>query len=696
MILPEAHGTHDPITPEQAKGFLSSGVWQDDPALRLVIQDAEKAEAAEMTKQFIMGWSFARTLYESPHAPRYWPGTQIEAASIPFFTVATAVNGIVPQAMSGLFYENPPFMVQERPGTTAQASRAVSALQAYQLEDIDFREELRLGTFNCLLFGTSLFQWGWEKFTRERKVVKRKTPAVVIPSTIPGAPDTRISNGELEEEIIEEVVDRPTFEHIINLREVLVDPGLSVPDVRKAKYVVRRRYMTWDDLDKLRDREGYDIPSREKLLALFLPPQEPVEGNPSEDGSRSPIWDARAEPRGEETTADPFQKPLEILERWDNNTYIVVLQKKLVIFNDKNIYGKIPFLSIGWWDIPGAFWSLGLGRTIGSEQRLMTGVTHLLLDNASLNLNAPMVRVRGKSIPTQSVRIGPGKIIEVDSQGDLEPLKRTAAVPEAMELLSMSQGRADTVSGANPITSMGQAGASGHSNLARSSAGASMLGQGASSGISEFIDKLANQVLVPFLYEMQEMNRSMLPESQLNYILSEELKHEYLNEDGHPGDVLDILNARVKFNILAGSKMQTRRNMAQSLPMLSQFLSNPAITGQLAIEGKKVDVDEIVHMWFEASDWKNLNDVIVPMTPQDLQRQQQQSQGGQVQQKAQAQLQTQSQLLQQKFQQQQQLADAENIARAARDVLREGFKKSVEPEELTGTPSATTGFGSAV
>ena len=600
--------------------------------------------------------------------------------------MACAVNGIDPQVLAGLFYENPPFIIQERSGTTAQAARAVSALLQYQLEDINYREELRLGVMNCLLFGTAMFQEGWEKFTRERKVIKRKTPAVVIKSTIPGAPDTRIADDELEEEVIEEVVDRPTFEHIVNLREVLVDPGLNAPDIRKAKYVIRRRYMTFDDLDKLRDREGYNIPPREELLSLFMPPAEPVEANVSEEGGRNPLWDARAEPRWDATTADPFQKPLEVLERWDNKTYIVVLQKKHVIFNDRNIYGKIPFLSIGWWDVPGAFWSLGLGRTIGTEQRLQTGITNLLIDNASLNLNLPMVRVRGKSIPTQSIRIGPGKIIEVDNQGDLTPLMRSAAVPEAGELLAMSQGRVDTVSGNNPLSS-GIAGASGHSNMARSSAGAQGLMQGAANLISDFVDKLSNQVIVPFLYDLREMNQSMLPLSQLDYIMSEELKHEFVTDGG---DLIDILSANVKFSILSGSKMQTRRNAAQALPMMTQFLANPALQAQLATEGKKVDVDELIRVWFEMAEMRNMKDMIVPMTPEDLQRQQQQSQGGVIQQKAQAQ----AQIEQQKFQQEQALLDQGDIARAARDVLRESFKKSTEPLELMGTPSATSGFGS--
>ena len=680
---------HAEITPVEAREFLNTGTWGDPAALALTIQDAERAESEENRRSWILGWSQARDLYSSLYTPNFWPGTQIEASSVNFFTVATAVNGINPQILAGLFYENPPFIAQEKPGTSAQLARATSALLGFQLEDINFREELRLGGMNFLLFGTAIFQEGWEKFTRERKIVKRKTPTVNIPSPIPGGEQISITDDELEVEIIEEVIDRPTFEHIVNLREILVDPGLEVPDIRKAKYVVRRRYMTWDDIDKLRDREGYDIPSREKMLELFLPPKEPVESNPQQEGNKNPLYDARAESPWEATTVDPFQQPLEVLERWDNKTYIVVIQKKLVIYNDRNIYGRIPFLSIGWWDNPGSFWSMGLGRTIGTEQRVQTGITNLMMNIANLKLNAPLVRVRGKSVPTQSIRIGPNKMIEVDAKGDLEPLKFGDPVVEANELFSMSQARVSEVSGNNSITSQGQAGPSGHSNLARSSAGASLLGQGASNVISDCIDKLANQVIVPFLYDMQEMNQMFLPPSQLKYIMSDELKHDYVTQGG---DLIDILNARVKFSILAGSKMQTRRNMAQGLPQLTQFLSQAAVIEQLAIEGKKIDVNEIVRMWFEASDWKNINDVIVPMTPQDQQRMQQQSQGGISQQKF---LQQQA-LINQKAQLASAQADNDNVSRAARDVLREGFKASVAPTELQGEPNAVQGFGSQV
>src|SRR5439155_1463757 len=94
-----------------------------------------------------------------------------------------------------------------------------------------------------------------------------------------------------------------------------------------------------DDLDKLRDRPGFNIPDRQTLLNYFFPPKEEPDSAIPESGIRNPLWDARSAPRYEETTIDPFEQPLEVLERWDGKRYIAVLQKKLVICSDENPYG---------------------------------------------------------------------------------------------------------------------------------------------------------------------------------------------------------------------------------------------------------------------------------------------------------------------------------------------------------------------
>jgi hypothetical protein len=437
-------------------------------------------------------------------------------------------------------------------------------------------------------------------------------------------------------------------------------------------------YMTWNDLDKLREREGFKIPSQIELLKLFMPAKEEPETDVLENDGRNSLWDARAEPRFEEATINPFEEPLEILERWDNDTYIVVLQKKLVICNVQNPYGKIPFLSVNWCDVPNSFWGLGLGRVIGPEQQLQQGLLNLMLDQAALKLNNPFIRVKGKSVPTQNLRMRPGAIFEVDDKDGLKPLEMQPAVPEGVQYIEMSQARAEQVSGANEISGMGVAGGSGHSNIARSSAGAQLLASGSSNRISDHINKLASQVIVPVLYEIYEMNREMLPPSQLNFILSQELQDAYLKGGG---DIADLLNARVKFSISAGADMQKKRQLAQILPIFTQWITQPMVGEQLATEGKKVDFNELVKLQFFVAGLPDYADMIVPMTPQDLQRLQQQQQGP-----LQAKAQTQAALQEQKFEQQQQLQDQGDVAKAARDVLREQYKAQVE-----GKPDPTSG-----
>lgn len=685
--------THAPITPDEARAALAEQMWAEDPALKLVVQDALRAENFASTKAWVMQWPSASTLYQSPYTAQYWEGTMSERANVPFFTVATAVNSLVPQIINGLFYDDPPFVIQKRPGTSTLTASAIGSLLAYQLEDIGFREELKRGVFNAVLFGTGIWKWGWETFVRDRKIYVRTAATPVIPNVAETLPDITVEpvdeDEAIEEQIVEEYVDRPVFENITNLRYVLVDPGLNVPSINKGKYVIHRMYLTWNDLDKLRERPGFVIPDRKKLLELFLPPTEPVEAAPSEITNRNPLWDARAEARYEKTTEDPFAQPLEVLERWDNGKCIAILNKKVVICNDWNPYGEIPFLSVGWWDVPEAFWSMGLAKVIGSEQRLQQGLTNLYLDNASLNLNGVYTRVRGKSIPTQSIRISPGKIVDVDNKDDFKVLDRLPAVPEAERHLAMSESRAERTSGVSDPGMQGVAGTSGHSSLARTASGANLLAAGAGSRVADFVEKLSDNVIIPFLYKAHELNRAMLPVKTIKYILGEELQHEFMKQKG---DILEILNARVKFSILAASKLQARRAMAQALPMIVQFLTSPETTAQLALQGKKVKIDEVVKMFFAVTDWKNYNDVVVDMSEEEKQQAAANSPAAMAAAKAQAA----AQQTQQQHDNKSDLIEQENIARAGRDVLKRGLEEEslgAEAAPPAGPEAAPAGLG---
>lgn len=401
-----------------------------------------------------------------------------------------------------------------------------------------------------------------------------------------------------------------------------------------------------------------------------------------ENMSKNPQWDMRAEARYEESTIDPFNEPLEVLERWTNETCVVVLQKKAVIYNGANDYGKLPFLSIGWWDVPEAFWSMGLAKTIGSEQRLQQGIVNTWLDGTALNLNGVYTRIMGQGVPTQSIRVAPGKVLNISKENELVPLERTPAVPEAGEHIQMSMGRVDQLAGAGAMNTQG-AGAGSH-NIARTATGANMLA-GSNTTAPDFVDKLANQVIIPLLTNFHEMNFSLLPQKMMRQILSDELQHAYL-EGGQ--DILNLYNARVKFYITAGAKMQARKQMQAQLPIIIQLLTNEQTTQQLAIGGFRVDVVRLMKDIYEVSEWRDVHDIIVKMTPVEQQRAQMNSPAAQQQ----AQIQAQSQVQDKKHDQQLEVVNAENIARAGREVLRHAMEASETPEVLTGQAGANQAF----
>ena len=565
----------------------------------------------------------------------------------------------------------------------------MSAVVAYQLEDIGLREQLRLGVTNALLYGTTVWKYGYEMFTKEQCRYERKIKPITVPDPVNPGKTTQIYDKDEEVvEIKEEIeVHRPTFENISDLKQILPDPGLSVPNIQKGKFLCHRMYLDWNELEDLRERPGINLPSKEELLKLFFPP---VEKPPVEESlllQQTPLWDARAEPPFETTTADPFAQPLELIERWDDKRYILVLQKKLVIASTENPFGCIPYFSLGWWDVPGAFWSMGLARTIGSEQRLQAGIMNTWLDGVSLMLNGVYVRVKGNSVPTQNIRMAPGKVIDVETKDALTPLDRQKPIPEAMQAYGASVTRAETVSGASEFAMQGTAGTSGHSNAARTATGVNALAGGSGSRVEEFIEKLSTNVLIPLLDAIHDLNTRLMPLKVLRQILDKELAHEWIKEAQN--DIIELKNARLKFSIRAAAKLLARRNMAQALPIMLQFLQAGPIIEGLAVMGQKVNVKELIRMMFEVSDWKNQNDVIVDMTPEDQQRWAMQQQGSKemIKQKGAMQLQ------QKKTDDQFQLNNDENIARAGREVLRTAMEQASQPVEVQGAPGGTA-FGS--
>ena len=681
LITPDGD-PHELIDPSK---WGEDGSVPVDEALKLVVQDAETAEDWIEQHYLSVRWVEADMMYQSPPVLKVWENTSVPRANISLFTVATHVNALLAQVTNGLFYEDPPFILRPRPSTSEDTVRAITAVQGYQLDQVNFREEVKRGLFSALLFGTGIWKWGWkiERKKRKKYVRRDEQPKVDAFGKEIRVPTQRSRQFDVID--VEEECSYPCFDNL-DVRYALVDPGCRTGDIRDAKYVIHKQSMTYYDLCKLRDQalalgdESYDLPSEEEIRSWFNTP-EAMDVNPGDDTTLafqgSSPWLHHAMPRFECSTGDPLQEPLEVLERWDCGRVITVIQKLKVIRNVENPYGEIPFYSVNWWNISDAFWGIGLGANLSSEQRLQQGLTNAAADIASLIVNPLIVRSKGSNVTAQSIRTRLGGIVDVDGDVDkaFKYMEQPSIPSEIFAVGQQSEARAEAVSGANELLTMGNLPARGRTSIGRTATGASALSSASSTRIGSFVEDFNRQVFQPWLWKMHDLNCEYLPLDQLHQILNDELGQDFTLDEG------DYLNASIaKFEVLAGAHLAVKAQMSQAITLMTQIFSSPQTMQELAqVNQKYVDVEQLLEMICDVSGWKNYYDIVKPLTPEMKQNMAANNPAV-----LQAQAKTQQQT--QKHNDDLDLINQKSINRTVELAMREGMKKSMESEIVTGEP----------
>jgi len=560
-------------------------------------------------------------LFRMPQA--FWEGSSVPRSSLGMPLIMEHIESLMPQVMNALFNDDPPFECQPLPKTSMKACRAATTILHYQLDQMNFREETRVGLKEAMQYGTAVWKLSWDQHDETRLVWKRGGPQLVKKSDA-GPVLMPTADSKKSKRIKEKYqVNMPKIENI-HLRHVLVDPSLRRPDIRKARYVIHRLYPTLTDLEDLRGKHGYDkLPAKEQLIQLFFPPKETPERSLLEGRSTTSVLNTgvssldinmefKAMPRWQSPSADPNLQPLEVLEYWTKGKCIAVLNRKLVIKNDINPYGFLPFLSACYIDVLDSFYGIGVAKLLGGEQRLQQGVINSRLDDLALRLSGTFIRKRGANTPTQQVRLRPGGIIDSDDEKGIQMIQYPPAITDAFEEVAQSDARSQRRTGANEFVTQGSAPGTGQ--VGRTSAGVQTLAAGVGARIGYFVDFVSNLYFIPALEAFHEMNALWLDEEQISDILTSELKADY------EGDVLDIKNARMKFRMLAGAKLRARQQRAQSMPMITQFLMSPQIGDALADNEQKLDVAEIVQQWFDVTETPGRQSIIVPLTADEKKR----------------------------------------------------------------------------
>jgi hypothetical protein len=487
------------------------------------------------------------------------------------------------------------------------------------MDEINFKQELSYGIQGMVNQGTVIFKTGWETETRIETHYRRKASPSQVQMPIGKAMEIPTeASDEFEAEDIEVTRNRPVFERC-NLGEIFIDPTWANPNqLWKAKWIIHCRYLNYDDLQRLRDNDEYDIPSDEVLRAIFAPEsEEQTEGiDGVEESLTANMSIHHAARRDEDYSEDPLMKPLQVLEWWDKTQVRVVLQQKCVIRNNQHKLPDKPFFSANYWDIDNAGYGMGVGRIAGADQRVEQGMLNALLDILAFAVQPEYAVARAANVPTQDQRRRLGGIRMVDGADATKAIALVAqpqVPPDAWRAIQAVVGSSEGATGADQATVQGSIPGRG-SSIVRSGTGAGAVASASSARLQSPVERVCDGVLIPFLKFMFAMIKERMPISEIRDVLAE--RAEDLETDFQ-----DFLEMPVRFETLAGTKLAARNKMAQALPFLLEVFGNQALVAQLGETGWKVNAMELVNMVLDMSGWKNKRDLIVMMTDQEKQQQ---------------------------------------------------------------------------
>jgi len=608
--------------------------FSDEVAFGIVMQDAQDSLAYLASKSLVpLGIDTADDLVRGVSAPRLWSNGK-PRANLAMHVTLQAIEKIMPALYMSLFGQGKktPFLVTPVGKTKPEAARAQASLLSWAMKGAKTKEEMRLMLKTALTYGFTVGCWGWESKQQRKKVYTKKDDKMV---------------GEWKTEDIE----IPSFE-CLDLKMVLVDPGLKRQDVQSgAKFVIKQWFTDGYGLADYRANATYkNIPTDEQLADLLSNKSEPTEDSLAYN--KRAVWrEFQAKLESESTSKDPMMQPLEILEWTSEDRVITVLQRKLVIRNEENEFGKLNFQSCAFIDILGSAWGFGVAKLLAGEQNLQRGVINNHIDSLALILNPVYQLLKGIGPGTQAIPLSPGKVIT--ESGELKPLITPDVTKPAMETIAASDQRANEKVGAN-------GGANMPNQAMRTAEGVQAFAGDVIQRLQYFLEMFINLVYLPTLEAFLAIMKDHLTIEQVQSILSTEEGKAY------EGDISDVYNAEVDVDVIAGANMMAKYAAAQLAPSIIQLVSAGPVADQLETSGMKFAFDEFTKEYVDMMGW-DVDSLFVPQTAEDKQR---------VQQKNAAMIKTQGDLVLQQAKHQDNLSeiDAKGSAQAGVAVVRQTIK----------------------
>src|SRR5258708_247524 len=254
-----------PVEREQvtqgAEDALAARKYDDEAALKILKQDLETGEADKILLDFTHLWTVADQLLQSPWLNTYFFNPA--KANVPRYTLSNILDVVTTKIHGALFFEETPFMLLPNPKLNQKIMWAKEAVLETQLREMEFDIECDKGWFQCGHLGTQIYKYGWLDSTKKVPVFKAKGDKGKFSTPLGSKEIDTPESDEFELTYEDKDIHRPWLKWR-DLRYLIFAPTWKEGDARCAPWVIDPEYVTFDDLDELRDNPEYDIPSREE------------------------------------------------------------------------------------------------------------------------------------------------------------------------------------------------------------------------------------------------------------------------------------------------------------------------------------------------------------------------------------------------------------------------------------------------
>jgi hypothetical protein len=608
--------------------------FDDDAAATLVWQNYQAWVGWLDENAWLAEWQLSDYLKQSPNFDRGGLGSGGGTARISRFNVAKNSNTMATQIKRGIFADQTPFLLEPRGPLADDDDQqmyvdAITEIFSTLSERADLEYNMGLLIDCQVLQGTGIGDMGYEEKECVYTTRKRKEQPQNIPMPVGPAAVVNTWESDAFKPVRNKVTETwPYFEYR-KLGTTLYDPGWRTPNRPElsAQGKIDVDYLTLQDLQRLRGMDCYDgIPSDEDLKKFFF--ENPLGDAPaasttsdSMNSNSAVVFHAAGE--HEQTNVDPTLRPLMRLKYSTKETIIEVLcyqgRRKTIRNGPHDLQDFALGVAANWWNIENSGYGMGIGRLNGGDQRMDQGVLNEVLKMIAYWTNAPLLYDSSSgNEPTQNVVFGLGNLWGVNTKdGDVRKAFAYAPKPDippqAFDIYKMGKEGGEDLVGANATTMQGNTGPG--STALKTATGVNRLGNKADDNVAEPISHIEG-VLVRWYRFLWWIVQTKMPIAEIRRILSKKYADTIINKI----DPEKLVNAEFNIKILAGQKLAAKASIQQLIPFMLQLLQQPQLMEFMHQKGETINFSAIEEIFMRVSELQGAEDIIVKLTPDQMQQ----------------------------------------------------------------------------